>query len=204
MRIDVRFAENEQSFATSFGQVQTASDGGFERGYAKGYEVGSTEGYSKGHADGLEKGYSDGVASVPDFLSLRLKNELVEYSNNEIKSAIANAFRGCTKLKTVNMPNLEEVAGEMFRDCSSLESLNAPYIRSIGAYAFYTCNQLTELVIRSDSVCDLSSTTGLANSAIARGTGYVYVPDNLVERYKAAPNWSTYAAQIKPLSEYEE
>lgn len=43
-----------------------------------------------------------------------------------------------------------------------------------------------------------------SNSAIASGTGYIYVPDALVEDYKVATNWSTYAAQIKPLSEYVE
>ena len=30
---------------------------------------------------------------------------------------------------------------------------------------------------------------------------YFYVPDNLVDSYKAATNWSTYAAQIRPISE---
>ena len=31
--------------------------------------------------------------------------------------------------------------------------------------------------------------------------GYIYVPDALVDSYKTATNWSTYADQIKPLSE---
>ena len=30
---------------------------------------------------------------------------------------------------------------------------------------------------------------------------YFYVPDNLVDSYKAATNWSTYASQIRPISE---
>lgn len=34
--------------------------------------------------------------------------------------------------------------------------------------------------------------------------GYIYVPDALVDSYKAATNWSTYASQIRPLSEYVE
>ena len=33
---------------------------------------------------------------------------------------------------------------------------------------------------------------------------YIYVPDDLVENYKTATNWSVYASQIKPLSEYVE
>ena len=33
---------------------------------------------------------------------------------------------------------------------------------------------------------------------------YFYVPDDLVDDYKAATNWNAYANQIKPLSEYVE
>jgi hypothetical protein len=33
---------------------------------------------------------------------------------------------------------------------------------------------------------------------------YIYVPDESVEAYKTASNWSTYASNIKPLSEYKE
>lgn len=40
MNIDVVFQENECSFDANFGQVQTASDGGYERGYEAGYEEG--------------------------------------------------------------------------------------------------------------------------------------------------------------------
>ena len=39
------------------------------------------------------------------------------------------------------------------------------------------------------------------NSSISTRTGYIYVPDNLVDSYKTATNWSTYANQIKPISE---
>ena len=39
------------------------------------------------------------------------------------------------------------------------------------------------------------------NTAIENGTGYIYVPDSLVDSYKTATNWSTYASQIKPISE---
>ena len=38
-------------------------------------------------------------------------------------------------------------------------------------------------------------------SGIASGTGYIYVPDDLVDQYKVATNWATYASQIKGLSE---
>jgi flagellar biosynthesis/type III secretory pathway protein FliH len=44
MKVDVKFAESAESFKADFGEIKTASDGGYERGYADGYEAG----YSKG------------------------------------------------------------------------------------------------------------------------------------------------------------
>lgn len=38
------------------------------------------------------------------------------------------------------------------------------------------------------------------SSAVKSGKGYIYVPDSLVDSYKTATNWSTYAAQIKPIN----
>lgn len=51
MKINVRFTESNQTFDADFGEVQTADDGGFERGYAAGYDKGHAEGYGKGVAE---------------------------------------------------------------------------------------------------------------------------------------------------------
>lgn len=66
---------------------------------------------------------------------------------------------------------------------------------------------LYNLVIRTESVCTLSLAPATAfgtDSPLVLGTGYVYVPDSLVDSYKEATNWSVIADQIKPLSEYVE
>ena len=51
MNIDVVFHENECAFDADFGQVQTASDGGFERGYSAGYESGYVAGAATAEMD---------------------------------------------------------------------------------------------------------------------------------------------------------
>lgn len=61
--------------------------------------------------------------------------------------------------------------------------------------------KIKTLVLRASDVCSLGSIKILENSLIANGKGYIYVPDNLVNLYKTAANWSTYANQIKSLSE---
>lgn len=53
MRLDVNFEESRQTFDANFGEIQTAGDGGFERGYEAGYVKGNADGYTKGHTDGL-------------------------------------------------------------------------------------------------------------------------------------------------------
>lgn len=50
---------------------------------------------------------------------------------------------------------------------------------------------------------DEETVTTVAYTAFAATTN-IYVPDALVESYKTATNWSTYADQIHPLSEYVE
>lgn len=61
--------------------------------------------------------------------------------------------------------------------------------------------KIKTLVLRASDVCSLGSTNTLKNSSIANGEGYIYVPDNLVNSYKTATNWSTYTDQIKSLNE---
>ena len=38
------------------------------------------------------------------------------------------------------------------------------------------------------------------SDGVSSGTAFIYVPDNLVDSYKAAENWSKYANQIKPIN----
>lgn len=74
MNFNVKFHEQKHDFPVNFGEIQTATDGGYERGYAEGeakgytngYETGAKEGaevgYAKGEADGYEKGHTEGLA----------------------------------------------------------------------------------------------------------------------------------------------
>lgn len=70
---------------------------------------------------------------------------------------------------------------------------------------FGNATNVKAIIIDNENVFDLSGSTGqFSNSGISRGTGYIYVPDELVNTYKAASIWSQYASQIKPLSELPE
>lgn len=145
-----------------------------------------------------------------------------------LTSVEGNTFEKCTNLTNIYAPNMTTLKGSVFRDCSALTALDVSKVTTIsGMYVFKGCSGLSHLdfksltgrlnsssgfdgctglkaiVFRSETLISLTSDS-FKNSGIANGTGYIYVPDSLVEEYKAATNWSNYANQIKPLSEYVE
>lgn len=73
---------------------------------------------------------------------------------------------------------------------------------NIPVATFYGCSALTTLILRGGSVIQLDGVNAFTNSPIANGTGYIYVPSALVEDYKAATNWTTYADQIRAIEDY--
>lgn len=114
------------------------------------------------------------------------------------------AFSSCYSVVKINIPNqLTTIGSYCFQGCYALEKMDLPAsVTSIGDMALANTKKLTSLIIRNTSaVVTNGGVNTFVGSAIADGTGYIYVPDALVEDYKAATNWSTYAAQIKGLSE---
>ena len=59
------------------------------------------------------------------------------------------AFRGCSSLKSVTIPDsVTSIGNEAFRGCSGLTSITIPdSVTSIGYYAFYDCSGLTSVTI---------------------------------------------------------
>ena len=115
-----------------------------------------------------------------------------------------HAFENCTALSNVNIPKCIELGEWAFGSCDSLESIELPECMSVSLRAFEYCITLTSVILRSPTVCKLKDTDAFLGTPIAKGTGYIYVPDALVNDYKKATNWSVFANQIKPLSEYTE
>ena len=111
------------------------------------------------------------------------------------------AFYGCTSLTSVPLPLVTSISSSAFQNCSALTTADFPAATSISSNAFNGCTALTSLTLSKNQVATLSSTSALQNTPIASGTGYIYVPDDLVDQYKAATNWATYANKIMPLSQ---
>lgn len=114
------------------------------------------------------------------------------------------ALYNCISLEDLKLPKAEAIGGFSLFNCISLVSLNLPGVTTIGHSAMRFCISLKTLKLGINQVATLSNTNAFANTPIANGTGYIYVPDELVDSYKTATNWSVYAEQIRPMSEYVE
>ena len=111
------------------------------------------------------------------------------------------AFENCN-LTSVTIGDSITTIGEMaFRNCASLTSVIIPdSVTTIGQYAFYGCSSLTSVY------CKATTPPSLGYNAFAyydKDLDYhvnigslIYVPTESVEVYKAATNWSEYAADI--------
>lgn len=115
----------------------------------------------------------------------------------------SSSFSMTNQLVSVILPLVASIPGFCF-NYSSVQKIDTSSVTSIAAYAFDDARQLDTLILRNASVCTLANSTNtFTNTKIAAGTGYIYVPDNLVDSYKTATNWVTFANQIKPISELE-
>ena len=136
------------------------------------------------------------------------------------------AFYGCTALSSINIPAVTSInAYNAFSNCKALTKVVLPVCTNIGNGAFSYCTALKTvdckasgiisfgntafgsapvkaLVIRSNSVATMANTNALLGTDIYYSKGYIYVPTALVDSYKAAANWSTYADQFRNLEEW--
>lgn len=139
-------------------------------------------------------------------------------------------FEGCTSLVSIDLPKLTTVdqwGNGLFQNCGALASVNLPLLTMLGPSFFsahfgsapvlekvdlpsctwigsasLVMSTLETLILRSNTVCSLNNVNAFNTTKIKAGTGYIYVPSALVDEYKVATNWSTYATQFRALEDY--
>lgn len=122
----------------------------------------------------------------------------------------SNTFYNAKYLKEANFPKLTTIGTttqRMFQTCMNIKKISLPLLggTTIQAYTFSNCNKMETLILGGDTLNPLGNTNAFTNAGNQTENGFsVYVPDDLVEAYKTATNWSTLASKIKPMSELEE
>lgn len=171
-------------------------------------------------------GMATAVAEIPDLLALRAGNtNFTEYESDEITSVRNYTFAASSRLVSLSLPNATRLNYYCCRDCTALVNVNIPKVTYLDSNVFASCSALQRidlpstttisnsafsgtamecLILRVNSVCSLSNTGAFNSTPIASGTGYIYVPSALVDSYKTATNWSTYADQIRAIEDYPE
>lgn len=131
-------------------------------------------------------------------------NSAIQQANFPLVTTIGdNCFYAAKHLISANLPLVTSLPIDSFR-LSAIQTADFAAITNINRTAFTDCTSLETLIIRTPSICVISDISiALRGSKIAAGTGYIYVPDNLVDSYKAATNWVALANQIKPISALE-
>lgn len=71
----------------------------------------------------------------------------------------------------------------------------------IGELAF-AGSKITALILKGSRVSNLQGTRVFVTTPIEKKTGYIYVPRDLIEQYKVATNWVTYATQFRAIEDY--
>lgn len=133
-----------------------------------------------------------------------MTGSITHYYNDRITSTTGYCLAGRSNLVTVQLPNVKELQTRACFMCSKLEKIELDNIERFYSGVFYGDSALTRIIIRTPTVATLVAADVFSNSAIASGTGYIFVPDELLSDYRNATNWSNYAEQIVPLSAYND
>lgn len=164
------------------------------------------------------------VTTVVDYCC-RGQSKLTSVNLPNVKSIGSNVFYGCGALASIQAPVATSIGSYCFMNCSSLQEVNFPLVTSLStgmfqrctglkkadlgavkstsSTAFQVCSALETVIFRrADAIVPLANVNIFASSGVEAGTGYVYVPRALVDTYKAATNWSTYANQIRAIEDY--
>jgi hypothetical protein len=107
-----------------------------------------------------------------------------------------SAFRSCTAFTSINIPSgCHTIGSYAFYGCSALTSINIPSgVTTIESNTFYGCKNM--------QVYDFSTHTSVPTLANKNAftsipsTCKIKVPSSLLNDWKTATNWSTYASRI--------
>ena len=106
------------------------------------------------------------------------------------------AFNGCSNLLTAVLlckGGAFAMGGNTFRGCSKLTSVDLANVTQIKANEFINSAALNMLVLRRTSMTTLANVSAFSGTPFASGKagGTLYVPESLVDTYKAGTNWVT-------------
>ena len=137
-----------------------------------------------------------------------LLNNLIDRSITEIKSNVSYlgsmVFNNCKQLTQAEFYKAANMDSCVFRYCNALKRVDFYCLQKLMNESFTSCSKLDTLIIRTNTLCTLVNINAFTNTPISTGTGYIYVPAALLEEYKVATNWVTYADRFRAIEDYSD
>lgn len=194
-------------------------------------KTGGTEPIKSGNMAAQIRGIVGQDTTMEDYLVSGETNVLTPipsvYSNDRITQVRSYAFSSLPHFIHADLPNVVTVKSSAFTN-SSFQTITLPNCTTIESGAFQTaqtlarvdigrsdidtpnielgtftmCMALATLILRGKTVSTLAGTVAFMETPIAKGTGYIYVPNNLLVEYKSATNWSTYANRFRAIEAF--
>jgi hypothetical protein len=134
-----------------------------------------------------------------------IAHELTSFEDDSVTTLRYYAFYRNSAIESIKLPNCTTIDNNAFQYCTALTTLDLSQNISVsGNWCGGEGKNLTHLILRSATLCPLSSTfsSSFRGTKIGGGMGAIYVPSNLVDTYKSATNWSAAASQIYALEDY--
>lgn len=159
------------------------------------------------------------------YQAFRYYSSLKRCSFANAKTIAQYAFSDCGALEQVNIPNATTLSGRMLNNCTSIKTLYLPRVTTLEDYALVSCGltkvkfdvitriaqktfsastNFETLIIAAPTLATLANVNAFDSTLIKSGTGYIYVPKALIEDYKVATNWITFAEQFRAIEDYPE
>ena len=148
--------------------------------------------------------------------SFRSCNSVTYVNLPKVEAIAGYAFNTSKNIVEVRFDNATSTGNRSFVANQRLEKVILPSMQSIAELTFYQCYSLKTLILASETLCTLKNTNAFQQCYHYLGTvnstwnpngdtdGYIYVPSALIEEYRVATNWTTYADQFRTIEDYPE
>ena len=140
--------------------------------------------------------------------------ELTALNLPSVTSIGQQIIYGCNKLKSLALPSLTAASQNALREAQYVETIDLPKLTTIPAQMFYGCRGLKTLILRLPTMVTLANTSAFTTCYRILGSdnpgfnpggginGYIYVPEALVEEYKADATWSKFIDNFRAIEDY--
>ena len=144
--------------------------------------------------------FNDGLTKIANsvFSGTRLVNVVIPDSVTYIG---ASSFSALSTLRSVKIGNGQVlIENSAFSYNNNLKTVEiGTHVTDIYPWAFGGCSSLQYVIIRATTPPVLAATSAFTST----NNCPIYVPNDSVDAYKGATNWSSFASRIHPLSEIE-